>query len=73
MTPSLPTLSNASAMISPIDGSPAETEATEAIEDFSSTGFAVSSSRFVTASTAASIPRLTDIGPAPAATARRPR
>ena len=44
MTPSLPTLSNASASRSPISVSWLETEATEAIWAFPSTGVAISPS-----------------------------
>ena len=72
MTPSLPTLSMASAIISPIRGSAAEIEAVEAICSLVSTSLAISSSWAETASTAFSMPRLRAIGLAPAATLRRP-
>src|SRR5215469_928212 len=72
MTPSLPTLSIASAIISPIAVSPAEMEAVEAICSLVSTSLASLVSSSLTRSTAASIPRLSDIGLAPAATLRRP-
>ncbi|CPU65578.1 Uncharacterised protein [Mycobacteroides abscessus] len=72
MTPSLPTLSRASAMSSPIAGSPAEMAAVAAISSLVSMSFAALSSCSVTASTAFSMPRLTAIGLAPAATTRRP-
>src|SRR6202000_443935 len=72
MTPSLPTLSIASAIISPIAGSPAEMEAVEAICSLVSTSLASCDSCSLTRSTAASMPRLSDIGLAPAATFRSP-
>ena len=72
MTPSLPTLSIASAMISPTVGSAAEMLAVDAICSLVSTSFAMPSSCSDTASTAASMPRLRPIGLAPAATLRRP-
>src|ERR1700684_566965 len=72
MTPSLPTLSMASAIISPMAGSPAEMDAVEAICSLVSTSLASCDSCSLTASTAASMPRLSDIGLAPAATLRRP-
>ena len=72
MTPSLPTLSNASAMRPPTSRSCAEIDATAAMSVFSSTGRAVSSRRALTASTARSMPRFSVAGPAPAATLRRP-
>jgi hypothetical protein len=68
MTPSLPTLSITSAMISPTSGSAALIAATAAICSRVSTGragFLISST---TASTALSMPRLTTIGLAPAVT-----
>src|SRR6218665_916890 len=71
-TPSLPTLSIASAMISPICGSAAEIEAVAAISSFVSTSFASLSNSSETATTAFSIPRFREIGSAPAATLRRP-
>ena len=72
MTPSLPTLLNASAMSSPILGSCAETVATFAISCCSSTSRADSSSRSDTAAAAASIPFFIAMGFAPAVTERRP-
>ena len=72
MTPSLPTLSIASAIIAPISGSAAEIPATWAIWSFESMSFAISFRRATVVSTAASIPRFSDIGFAPAATLRRP-
>src|SRR5438874_1596483 len=73
MTPSLPTLSKASAISSPIFGSWAEIAATCATSDWSSTSRAISSNLSLTASTAASMPRLRAIGCAPAATLRMRR
>src|SRR3984885_2533297 len=72
MTPSLPTLSMASAIISPMVTSPAEMDAVEAICSLVSTSLESLDSSSLTASTAASMPRLSDIGLAPAATFRRP-
>ena len=72
MTPSLPTLSIASAMISPMLGSPAEMEAVEAICSLVSTSLASLESSSLTRSTAASMPFFRAIGLAPAATLRRP-
>src|SRR5580693_4128758 len=72
ITPSLPTLSIASAIISPIEVSAAEMEAVEAICSLVSTSLASLDSSSLTRSTAASMPRLSDIGLAPAATLRRP-
>ena len=72
MTPSLPTLSIASAISSPIEVSAAEIEAVAAIWSLVSTSLAVLSSCWETASTAFSMPRLSAIGFAPAATLRRP-
>src|SRR3954453_7390883 len=72
MTPSLPTLSMASAIGSPMVGSAAEIEAVAAICSLVSTSLAGFSSCWETASTAFSIPRLSAIGFAPAATLRRP-
>ena len=72
MTPSLPTLSTASAIISPISGSAAEMAPTCAISSLASTSldwFLIASTA---SSTARSIPRFSDIGLAPAATLRRP-
>ena len=72
MTPSLPTLSIASAIISPMVGSAAEIEAVAAICSLVSTGLAMLESSSLTRSTAFSMPRLSAIGFAPAATLRRP-
>src|SRR5215213_8790710 len=72
MTPSLPTRSKASAMSSPIPRSWAETVATWAMSSLPSTSRADFSSASLTASTAASMPRLRADGAAPAATLRRP-
>src|SRR3954465_1412007 len=72
MTPSLPTLSITSAMISPTSGSAAEMAATAAICSRVSTGFALALISLTTASTAASMPCLTTIGLAPELTTRRP-
>src|SRR6202167_5885470 len=72
ITPSLPTLSNASAMMSPIFLSCAETVATLAISARSSTSRADLSRASDTAADAASMPRLSDIGLAPALTERSP-
>ena len=72
MTPSLPTLSIASAMISPTVVSAAEIDAVEAICSLVSTSLASLASSSATAATAASMPRLRAIGLAPAATLRRP-
>ena len=72
MTPSLPTLSMASAIISPISTSAAEMAATWAICDLDSVSLAWLLSDSIDASTAASMPFLSDMGFAPAATLRRP-
>ncbi len=72
MTPSLPTLSIASEIISPIAGSPAEMDAVEAICSLVSTSLAAALSSSETRSTAASMPRFRLMGLAPAATLRRP-
>ena len=72
MTPSLPTLSIASAMSSPICESPAEIAAVAAIWSLVSTSLADLSKVSVTFSTAFSMPRFSAIGLAPAATLRRP-
>ena len=72
MTPSLPTLSIASAMVRPISASWAEMAATEAISSWFSTSRAWLRIASATASTARSMPRLRPIGLAPAATLRRP-
>ena len=71
-TPSLPTLSMASAMSAPISGSPAEMDAVAAISSLVSISLALATSSAVTAATAFSMPRLRLIGSAPAATLRRP-
>ena len=72
MTPSLPTLSMASAMMAPISGSAAEMPATWAICSLLSTSLEMSLRAAMAASTAASMPFFSDIGLAPAATLRRP-
>ena len=72
MTPSLPTLSIASAMTSPTVASAAEIDAVAAICSRVSTGCAWLPRASVTAATADSIPRLSAIGLAPAATLRNP-
>ena len=72
MTPSLPTLSIASAMISPIVGSAAEIDAVAAICSRVSTSWACWPRASTTAATACSMPRLSAIGLAPAATLRSP-
>ena len=72
ITPSLPTLSIASAIISPIVVSAAEIDAVAEICSLVSTGFAIAVSSAEIASTAFSIPRLSAIGFEPAATLRRP-
>src|SRR3954452_15873538 len=72
ITPSLPTLSMASAIRSPTSASWAETVATPAMAERSSTGMATLSSAACTASTAARMPRPSAIGLAPAATLRNP-
>jgi hypothetical protein len=72
MTPSLPTLSIAFEIISPISVSAAEMLATWAICSFESTSTARSLIDSTAASTAASMPRFRLIGLAPAATLRRP-
>ena len=72
MTPSLPTLAKASAMVLPMMASLlAEIEATAATF-LASIGVASSPRALTTASTACSMPRLRSIGLAPAATLRRP-
>ena len=72
ITPSLPTLSIASAIISPIVASAAEIDAVAAICSLVSTFFAILLNSAEIASTAFSIPRLRAIGFAPAATLRSP-
>src|SRR5258708_28716494 len=72
MTPSLPTLSITSAMISPTSGSAAEIAATAAICSRDETSTLCFSSSATTTATASSMPRLTTIGLAPAVTTRRP-
>src|SRR3954468_1459840 len=72
MTPSLPTLSITSAMISPTSGSAAEIAATAAICSRVETSTLCFSSSATTVSTAFSMPRLTTIGFTPAVTTRRP-
>ena len=72
ITPSLPTLSMASAIISPITGSAAEIDAVAAICSLFSTFLAIANSSSEIAAVAFSMPRLSDIGLAPAATLRSP-
>ena len=73
MTPSLPTLPMASAMISPMDSSAlAEMAPTWAISRLSEQGLEMAFSSATAASTALSMPRLRSIGFMPAATALRP-
>src|SRR5262252_7650167 len=72
ITPSLPTLLNASAISSPICESCAEIVATLAISSCSPTSRAASVSRSDTAAVAASMPFFIAIGLAPAVTALRP-
>ena len=72
MTPSLPTLSITSAIRLPISASAAELVATEAISSLVSILTAILRSSSTTASVASSMPRLSSIGLAPAATAFRP-
>ena len=72
-TPSLPTLSIASAITLPISSSAAEIAATRAIWSLPEISFDCFSSRFATTwSTACSIPRRRPSGLAPAATFLRP-
>ena len=71
-TPSLPTLSMASAMSSPMTVSAAEMDATWAISERSSTSLAWPLMCSTAAATAASMPRLRARGEAPAVTLRRP-
>ena len=68
MTPSLPTLSRASAISSPIAGSAAEIAAVFAICSFDSISTACAMSFSLTAATALSMPRLRAIGFAPSFT-----
>src|SRR6266566_238174 len=72
MTPSWPTLVNASPISLPISESCAEIVATCAISCSPLTGVAALSSATLTASTAESMPRFKAAGLAPAATLRRP-
>ncbi|CAB4675985.1 unannotated protein [freshwater metagenome] len=72
ITPSLPTLSIASAIMSPIVESAAEIDAVAAICSLESTALAIAASSATMASTAFSIPRFNAIGFDPAATLRRP-
>ena len=72
MTPSLPTLSKASAISSPICSSREEMVATLAMSAVVSTEREFSWSRSTTASTALSMPRFNPTGFDPEATARRP-
>src|SRR3989304_3362270 len=72
MTPSLPTFSITSAMMSPISWSWPEIVATWEICSLPATGLGGAPSAATTASTPASMPRLRFIGLAPAATLRIP-
>src|SRR6266536_2081008 len=72
-TPSLPTLSRASAMVSPISCDPAEMVATCAISSLDSISLAWSLMASTAAATPFSMPRLRAIGLAPAATFLMPR
>ena len=72
-TPSLPTLSRASASTSPIAGSAAEMDATFEMSSREPTSLAWSLMASTATVTAFSIPRLRAIGFAPAATLRIPR
>ena len=72
MTPSLPTLSITSAIISPTSGSAALIVATAATSAWDSTGRAWRTRSATIASTPFSIPRLISIGLAPALTLRSP-
>ena len=72
ITPSLPTLSTASAMTLPISGSAAEMAPTSAICALESTSLDWLRIASTASSTARSMPRFSDIGLAPAATLRRP-
>ncbi len=71
-TPSLPTLSMASAMTSPMAWSALEMAATWAISDLSSISLACLAMESTAAATAFSMPFLRPIGLAPAATLRSP-
>ena len=70
--PSLPTLSMASARVSPIEVSAAEMEATCAISSLPPTSLACLAMSATAAATALSMPRFKPVGLAPAATLRRP-
>src|SRR5664279_326656 len=72
ITPSLPTLSMASEIISPISVSAAEMDATWAIWLLESVSRAMPRREVTADSTPASMPFLSDMGLAPAATLRRP-
>src|SRR6266540_684932 len=72
-TPSLPTLSRASAMVSPISVDAAEMDATCAISSFESISLAWAMIASTAAATPFSIPRFRAMGLAPAATLRMPR
>ena len=71
-TPSLPTFSIASAMLSPIDRSRDEMLATRAMSSLPEISFVCDLRFSTTASTAVSIPRFRPMGLAPAATFFRP-
>src|SRR5215204_564580 len=72
MTPSLPTFSMTSAIRVPISGSAAEIVATWAISSLPLTGVALAWMSAMSASEARSIPRLSSMALAPAATLRMP-
>ena len=72
ITPSLPTLSMAAEIISPISGSADEIDATWAICSFESTSIEAALIESTAAATPASMPRFRPIGLAPAARLRRP-
>jgi len=72
ITPSLPTLSITSAISAPISRSCALIAATDAISSFVLMSIAISAIFAETAAAAASIPRFSSIGLAPAARLRSP-
>src|ERR1035437_6118541 len=71
-TPSLPTLANASASISPISASSALRVATRRMSSLVSTGWERARTAPAAAAAAASIPRRSSTGEAPALSRRRP-
>ncbi|OPZ45529.1 MAG: hypothetical protein BWY92_01974 [Firmicutes bacterium ADurb.BinA052] len=72
MTPSLPTLSMASAIQAPMDSSFPAIDATWAMSSLPTTGIATLCSSSTTKATALSIPRFRNMGFAPAVTLRSP-